>query len=71
MNGNVSDNRGEPLPGVTVLVKGTTNGVATGLDGSFSIKVPSRESVLQFSYVGYIAREERVDNRRDYQHRAG
>ena len=64
VNGNVSDNRGEPLPGVTVLVKGTTNGVATGLDGSFSIKVPSRESVLQFSYVGYIAREERVDNRR-------
>lgn len=64
ITGNVSDSRGVPLPGVTVLIKGTTTGVATGLDGSFSIKVPGRESILAFSYVGYVTKEERVDSRR-------
>lgn len=49
---------------MTVLIKGTTTGVAIGLDGSFSIKVPGRESILAFSYVGYVTKEERVDSGR-------
>lgn len=51
-----------PIPGVTVLVKGTTRGVATDLDGSFSISVPDGTSVLVFSFVGYTTQEVTVGN---------
>jgi TonB-linked SusC/RagA family outer membrane protein len=48
---------GEALPGVNVLVKGTNQGTITDSEGSFRIEVPSRESVLVFSFVGYTAQE--------------
>lgn len=44
---------GLPLPGVSVKVKGTTNGVITGADGKYSINVPSNGAVLEFSSVGF------------------
>jgi TonB-linked SusC/RagA family outer membrane protein len=47
----------ETLPGVTVLLKGTTNGTATGADGSYSLSVPGGEGTLIFSFVGYVKRE--------------
>jgi len=50
---------GAPLPGVSVVVKGSRNGTATGADGSFQISVP-RNSVLVFSHLGYTSREIRV-----------
>lgn len=43
---------GEPLIGVTVMVKGTANGVDTDIDGNYSIEVPNDNAVLNFSYVG-------------------
>ncbi|CAA9309817.1 MAG: Outer membrane TonB-dependent transporter, utilization system for glycans and polysaccharides (PUL), SusC family [uncultured Cytophagales bacterium] len=46
-----------PLPGVTVLVKGTTNGTATGADGGFSIAVPDNNAVLVFSFIGFQSQE--------------
>jgi TonB-linked SusC/RagA family outer membrane protein len=46
-----------PLAGVTVLVKGTTTGVFTGVDGRYSITVPNNEAVLQFSFVGFTSKE--------------
>lgn len=45
----------EGIIGVTVVVKGTTQGVITGLDGSYEIQVPDKYSVLQFSYIGLEA----------------
>jgi TonB-linked SusC/RagA family outer membrane protein len=54
--GRVTDAKGEGLPGVTVLVKGTAIGTATGADGSFSLSVPEN-SVLVFSSVGYGRQE--------------
>lgn len=42
-----------PLPGVNILLKGTNSGTTTDFDGNFSIKVPSDQSVLVFSYIGY------------------
>lgn len=48
---------GEPLPGVTVIVKGTTIGALSGADGRFSINVPDRKSVLSFSFVGFTTQE--------------
>ena len=47
----------EPLPGVNVLEKGTFNGTVTDLDGNYSIMVSSENSVLVFSYMGYVTQE--------------
>jgi TonB-linked SusC/RagA family outer membrane protein len=56
ISGKVVDAKGAALPGVTVLVKGTTNGASTSADGSFSIEAPEN-SVLVFSFVGYARQE--------------
>lgn len=45
------------LPGVSVLVKGTSTGVTTDFDGNYSIQVSSAESILQFSYIGFTTQE--------------
>lgn len=65
VNGTVIDNTGEPLPGVTVLVKGTNTGSATGVDGKFTITAPNENAVLTFSYVGYVSFEQRVGSSRN------
>ncbi|MBA6152903.1 SusC/RagA family TonB-linked outer membrane protein [Gelidibacter maritimus] len=53
VTGQVKDENGMPLGGVTVLVKGSANGVATDIDGRYSIKA-SKGEVLKFSYVGMM-----------------
>jgi TonB-linked SusC/RagA family outer membrane protein len=63
VRGNVSDSQGEPIPGVTVLVKGTQQGVITDIDGNYNITVPGSESVLVFSFVGMDTQEVVVGNR--------
>ena len=58
INGVVKDSYGNGLPGVTVVLKGTTTGVATANDGDFSITIPKRDSVvLVFSFVGMTTKE--------------
>ena len=58
INGVVKDSHGNGLPGVTVVWKGTTTGVATANDGDFSITIPKRDSVvLVFSFVGMTTKE--------------
>ena len=52
VNGVVSDNKGEPIIGVTVLVQGTQDGTITDFDGNFSLSV-AEGAMLQFTYVGY------------------
>ena len=56
VKGTVTDNNGEPMIGVSVLEKGTANGVITDLDGNFALRV-NRGSILVFSYVGYVTQE--------------
>ncbi|WP_331146136.1 TonB-dependent receptor [Hymenobacter sp.] len=56
VSGRVTQENGEPLPGVTVLVKGTTTGASTNADGGFIISAPEG-STLVFSYVGYARKE--------------
>ncbi|PJJ52960.1 SusC/RagA family TonB-linked outer membrane protein [Hymenobacter chitinivorans] len=56
VSGRVTQSSGEPLPGVTVLVKGTTIGTSTNSDGTFVLNVPEN-STLVFSYVGYLRQE--------------
>lgn len=54
VTGTITDvETGEPLPGVNILVEGTTIGVVSDFDGKYSIEVPSNDKTLVFSYVGY------------------
>ncbi|AXY77649.1 SusC/RagA family TonB-linked outer membrane protein [Paraflavitalea soli] len=57
VKGQVTDDKGSPLPGVSVVVKGTTKGVNTDATGSFTIKVPDDQSILVVSYIGYQQQE--------------
>jgi TonB-dependent starch-binding outer membrane protein SusC len=52
----------EPLPGVTIVLKGTGKGTATDAKGEFTITVPNNKAVLVFSYVGYLSQEQAVGN---------
>lgn len=62
VSGTVKDVNGEPLIGVSVAEKGTTNGMITDLDGNFKLSVSSPESTLEFSYVGYNPVNVKVGN---------
>ncbi|RZK22438.1 MAG: SusC/RagA family TonB-linked outer membrane protein, partial [Hymenobacter sp.] len=57
VTGKVLDGTGGGLPGVTVLVPGTTNGTGTGGDGTFRIQVPATATKLSFSFVGYTTQQ--------------
>ena len=63
VSGTVRDNTGEYLPGVSILVRGTTQGVVTDMDGRFNLSVPNNQSVLVFSFVGMETQEVNVDGR--------
>ncbi len=62
IKGTVSDEKGEKLPGVSVIVKGTSRGGTTNVDGEYSIAVADSKSVLVFSFVGFQAQEITVGN---------
>lgn len=53
---------GNPIPGVSVLVKGTTVGTATDLDGQYSVEVPANATVLVFSFMGMESQEVAINN---------
>jgi TonB-linked SusC/RagA family outer membrane protein len=53
VTGRVTDSKGGGLPGVTVIVPGTTNGTGTDGDGNFKLQVPATATTLSFSFVGY------------------
>lgn len=57
VKGVVTDDKGQPVPGVTVLVKGTSNGTSTGADGSWTLNVPDGNATLEFSFIGYVKQE--------------
>lgn len=62
IKGKVTDASGSPLPGATVLVKGTKTAVLTDFDGNFSIEMPSNSDKLVISYVGMETREIGISN---------
>lgn len=55
--GVVKDNQGETVIGASVVVKGSTNGTITGLDGDFTLDNVKRGDVIQISYIGYVSQE--------------
>jgi TonB-dependent starch-binding outer membrane protein SusC len=63
ISGTVLDARlGDPVPGATVLVKGTTRGTATDLDGKFTLELQPGDQVLVVSFVGYLNQEVQIGN---------
>lgn len=57
VKGKITDEKGELLIGVNVMVKNTNAGTLSGIDGSYSIEVADNQSILVFSYVGYGSKE--------------
>jgi len=64
ISGTITDDMDEPLPGVNVVVKGTTIGIPSNANGTYQITVPNAESVLRFSYLGYTTVEIVVGSQR-------
>src|SRR5690554_791629 len=60
VTGRVADINGESLPGVAVLIKGTSKGTITDIDGNFTLTDISESEILQFSYVGMKTQEVKV-----------
>lgn len=57
LKGKVTDDKGEPLPGVSVMVKNTQKGVATNIDGEYDLLLTPDETTLIFSFIGYQTQE--------------
>lgn len=64
ITGTVSSETGESLPGVSIIVKETIRGTISDINGQFNIEVPNDESVLVFSYLGYVGQEMRIGTQR-------
>ncbi len=62
ISGQVLDEAGSSLPGVNVVLKGTSQGTVTDIEGNYSISVEGENPILVFSYVGYIQEEVAVGN---------
>lgn len=63
ITGNVKNFRGETLPGVNVLLKGTTIGTTTGSDGNYAIAIPEGEGTLVFTFIGFKTQEVALSGR--------
>lgn len=59
VSGRITDELNEPMIGVSVLEKGTTNGVITDLDGNYTLSA-SEGSTIVFSYIGYVTQEKKA-----------
>src|SRR5690606_14365473 len=63
VSGVVTNDQGEPLPGVNVLEKNTLNGTSTDANGEYSLTVKDENSVLVFSFIGYETQEVPLNGR--------
>ncbi len=66
ISGKVQDEKGQPLPGVSIIVKGTKSGTASNTEGAFQLSVPDAGGTLVFSYVGYMPQEVAIGNQATY-----
>ncbi|MDJ1484746.1 TonB-dependent receptor [Cytophagaceae bacterium YF14B1] len=63
VTGKVTDDKGEGVPGVSVVLKGTTTGTVTNTEGVYSLTVPDGSGTLVFSFIGYTTQEVAIGNR--------
>lgn len=66
LKGVVKDALGEPIIGANIMVKGTTVGTITGIDGDFTLQVPASATTLEVSFIGYTTVEVKIDGRASY-----
>ena len=59
VNGRVTDDLNEPMIGVSIFEKGTTNGVITDMDGNYSLSVKEGATIV-YSYIGYLTQEKKA-----------
>lgn len=59
----VTQEDGQPLPGVNIVIQGTDTGTVTDADGNYELSVPSSDAILIFSYIGYQTQEIAIDGR--------
>ena len=64
VQGIVKDKNGEPMIGVNVVVKGTTNGTITGIDGDFSLSGVKKSDVIAFTYIGFKNKEVKYEGQK-------
>jgi Ca-activated chloride channel family protein len=64
VTGKITDKRGQPIAGVTVLIKNTKTATTSAGDGSYSITVPDEKTVLFFSSVGFVTKQVKVGNKK-------
>jgi TonB-linked SusC/RagA family outer membrane protein len=62
VTGSVVDEQNQGIPGVSVVIKGTTKGITTDISGNFELDVPTDKTILVFSYVGFESKEVEVGN---------
>src|SRR5687767_12367230 len=67
ISGKVVTATGEPLPGVTVIIKNTNIGTTTATDGTFQLAASKPTDVLVFSFIGYTAKEAPLNNQSNLQ----
>lgn len=63
LSGKVTDEKGLPMPGTNISIKGTSNGTISDINGAFTIYASGNDAVLVFSFIGYISQEEPVGSR--------
>ncbi len=66
VTGNVTDDTKTPLPGVTVVVYGTTIGTITDIDGNFTLAIPSESKTLEFTYIGMSTQKVEIGNKTNF-----
>ena len=67
VSGTVTDTNGQPLPGASIVEKGTANGTTTDFDGNFSVSVDDENAILIVSYIGFTTLEVQVEGKSDIQ----
>src|SRR5688572_28640813 len=63
VSGKVTDDANQPVPGVNILLKGTTTGTTSDANGAYTLTVPDENGVLVFSFIGYATQEVNIANR--------
>ena len=62
VKGKISDGKGAGLPGVSIILQGTTNGTTSDASGEYSLSVPNETAILTFSYIGFVSQSKPVGN---------
>jgi len=63
VSGTIIDETNTPLIGVNIMIKGTTTGTISDIDGNYSISVPDNNAIIQYTFVGYVSQTATVNNR--------